>query len=329
VGLPAIVHLHGVGFAAVTGYRPGALELIYPLKTPAWVSDEEFEQAFGNPGRALLLSREPLQARRLGISDSPPTNPTGPVLRLEKNVLAVGQIHSPTFEGSLTLHNDGTEPLTIAEVKSSCPCLTAAVDRQTLPSKESATLRVKGDLDRFGRFQYEIALVANQKSTPAVKLAVRGFFEHPVFFERTAETRKSPAFFSMAIRLPDVRSRPRRPTERRATAPSQTREARYGGVSARVIPENARTTNGSSHSSCGAPGGDFPACEGLASSSDAEGCWGPQLLPGPVGAREGAHVQLRACGRFNDRAPSCDSRVVARSLDLNSLHISSGGLDRG
>jgi hypothetical protein len=186
VGLPAIVHLHGVGFAAVTGYRPGALELIYPLKTPAWVSDEEFEQAFGNPGRALLLSREPLQARRLGVSDSPPTNPTGPVLRLEKNVLAVGQIHSPTFEGSLTLHNDGTEPLTIAEVKSSCPCIKAAVDRQTLPSKESATLRVKGDLDRFGRFHYEIVLFTNQMSAPTVKVAVRGFFEHPVFFDPPA-----------------------------------------------------------------------------------------------------------------------------------------------
>lgn len=76
--------------------------IVYPLKPPGVVTDASFERLFGKPGKALLLSTQPLSPDELGIGPAKP-----PILRLSRNVLTVGRVYRPAWEGKIILVNEG------------------------------------------------------------------------------------------------------------------------------------------------------------------------------------------------------------------------------
>jgi hypothetical protein len=101
-----------------------------------------------------------------------------------RSTLAVGRLHSKDWEGSLALRNDGTEPLEIKSIVTTCPCFTADVDCRRLLPGESTTLRAKGHETSLGGFTYAIRIGTNEPDRPEVKLPVRGYLEHPVAFSQ-------------------------------------------------------------------------------------------------------------------------------------------------
>lgn len=187
MGLPAIVHLSGIGFAAALDYESEGIRLVYPLQPPRLVSDEDFTKAFGKTGRALLLSRKLLSPSSLGLGQ-PQERPVcdGPTLRLEQSAISVGCIHVQDWDASLVLHNDGKRMLRIKEVVPSCSCMKVAVEHDALPAGQSTTLRVKGMANAPGGFTHAIVLVTNQSEQSIVKVPVRGYVEPPVFLEQPA-----------------------------------------------------------------------------------------------------------------------------------------------
>lgn len=190
MGQPAIVYLNSVGFSAVTGFKPEGVEIVYPLRPKGILPDDIFERSFGKEGYALLISSSPLSPERLGLHSPDSANAGAPKspLRLSRIVLSVGRIHRSHWEASVTLTNEGTEPIVIEEVKASCPCMSATIDQKELTPGQSANLRAKGVQDRLGGFTYFVQVRTNQKGMPVLRVPVRGYLEQPVGFDRPAMT---------------------------------------------------------------------------------------------------------------------------------------------
>jgi hypothetical protein len=186
MGQQAIVHLDRVGFAAVTGYTPDGLKVVYPLQPPGIVPDDLFEKSFGQNGYALLLSRMPLPPNALGIAPAPVRQIDGPVLELNKNSISVGRINSYRWEGFLTYLNAGSRPLEISRVDSSCPCMTGTVDKAQLLPGETGILHAVGEQRSIGKFLYYFTVTTNQEDPEKVKIPVQGYVEHPVAFYQPA-----------------------------------------------------------------------------------------------------------------------------------------------
>lgn len=189
LGLPAIALLNGVEFVAVTDYRPGSFRVVAPLAQPHWMPEKRFSSFFGPVGRALLLSKDPLNTSVLGLAGpAEPERPkTGPRLSLAKGVLAVGRILTHDWEQTLTLRNEGNEALEIKDIQSSCICMKPTLDKPVLEPGGSAVLRVKGTQKDSGPFAYHLLIQTNHTTSPAVKLPVRGYLDHPLYLEKPAE----------------------------------------------------------------------------------------------------------------------------------------------
>ena len=181
LGLHSIVLINDIGFAAVTGYTDDGIQLVFPLKPPRVVADASFERLFGKPGKGLLLSTQPLLPSDLGIGPATPS-----ILRLSRNVLAVGRVYRPIWEGDIVLFNDGGRTLQIGNVESSCSCVTASVSQQVLRPGESATLKAKGTQSNIGPFRYDIVMTTDLEDNPIIKVPIRGIYSPPVFFEKAA-----------------------------------------------------------------------------------------------------------------------------------------------
>jgi hypothetical protein len=184
---PAIAYLEGTGFVAVTGYSKEGVIVVYPLTSPGFLPDDLFAKAFGDPGRALLLSRSALNAETLGIaapeSREAPLNK--PRLRLSRSQISIGRIHQKQWEGSLALSNEGTAPLVISEISTNCPCFKAWADASSIPPGQSTTLHAKTTQQmQIGSFAYSIRLNSNDPKTPAAVIPVRGYIEHIVGFRQ-------------------------------------------------------------------------------------------------------------------------------------------------
>jgi hypothetical protein len=184
LGQRAIVHLDRVGFAAVTGYFPDGMKVVYPLKPPGIVPDDLFAKSFGQNGYALLLSRRALLPQALGVAPAPAPRIEGPVLELRKNSLSVGRINSYGWEGFLSYRNSGTEPLEISGVDSSCACMTGTVDKIRLLPGETGTLHAVGEQRSIGKFRYSFTMKTNQGDPKEVKIPVQGYVEYPVAFDK-------------------------------------------------------------------------------------------------------------------------------------------------
>lgn len=103
----AIVHLNGIGFAAVLGFVPGGVEVVYPLQSRGVIPTSVFDSAFGKQGIALLIDSEHLDPLKLRLTDRPVDGPSGPRLRLSRRILAAGRIHRKDWETAITIFNDG------------------------------------------------------------------------------------------------------------------------------------------------------------------------------------------------------------------------------
>jgi len=176
--LHAIVLLEGVEFAAVTGYTSYGVQVVRPATAPRVVPDARFEQMFGKPGKALLLSPQPLVPEELGLGPATP-----PALRPSRTLLVVGRTFRPTWQGSLTLHNDGKGTIHVRRVTTSCTCVKAAVAPEEIPAGGSATLSAEGTQRDPGAFRHDILLETDAPDVPIVRIPVRGLYGAPVSFE--------------------------------------------------------------------------------------------------------------------------------------------------
>lgn len=188
IGKPAIVHLDGIGFAAVVGFENDGFRVVYPLKPEGIVPSDLFQRSFGKTGHALLVSRSPLSPEDLGIArqgkDSSP--PKGPHVSLSSNVLAVGRIHRQNFQSSVLITNDGTEDLEIMEISSDYKYLTGKVEKKKLVPGESTTLKADGKQVLLGGFTWTVAIKTNQPGHDTVVIPVRGYLEQPVGIRQPA-----------------------------------------------------------------------------------------------------------------------------------------------
>jgi len=188
-GLPAVVHVSGTGFAAVTDYSSSGLDLVFPMKPPMDVPDARFANVFGARGVALLVARRPIAPERLGFGSPSPGDraiPTGAHLRPGKRMLAVGRIYRLDWTCEISLHNDGDEPLVIAEAVAVSSTTTPRVMPATISPHAAARLHVSGRAERPGAFKDEVTLVSNSVGGRATKLPVHGFVDEPVFVRRPA-----------------------------------------------------------------------------------------------------------------------------------------------
>ena len=189
LGLPAIVHLNDVGFAAITGYSKEGLRVVFPLAAPGILPDDVFEMAFGKTGNALLLSRSEIPARRLRLTPSDPGPPaSGPHLRLSRSMLTAGRTHSRAWEAETTVHNDGMVDLEIIELTPLCQTFTATVERKRIPPGESTVLRARGRHSGIGDFNCAISVLTNQNDAVPLRIPIRGYVETPVCFEQPGIT---------------------------------------------------------------------------------------------------------------------------------------------
>jgi hypothetical protein len=179
--LHAIVLVNDIGFAAVTGYTDYGVQLVYPLKPPGVVADPAFERQFGKPGKALLFSIKPLLPDELGIGPA-----KEPVLRFSRNVLTVGRVYRPDWEGEVTVFNDGDRTIQIDGIKPSCTCVTATLSRRQIEPGESAILTARGKQPSIGSFRYDVVMTTDLEDMPLLKVPVRGIYSPPVFFEKVA-----------------------------------------------------------------------------------------------------------------------------------------------
>lgn len=182
----AIVHLNGIGFAAVLGFVPGGVRIVYPLRATGVIPDAVFDKAFGDDGFALLLSKSQLSAQELGFSLPTAERPQGPHLRLSRRVIPVGRVHRKNWEATITITNDGTERLSILKITPLCSCMAANVGKSELAPGESTELTAKGIEMLPGTFTSYVELTTNQPGSSIVKIPVRGYLEPPVAYEKAA-----------------------------------------------------------------------------------------------------------------------------------------------
>ena len=183
LGQRAIVHLDGVGFLPILGWVRQGVIVAYPLSAAGVLPDDLFARSFGKEGKALLISNKPLDPTRLGLpAASEEEQPQGPRLRPGRSLLAVGRLHRKEWEASLTLTNDGSQPLEIKEIKTNCSCFTASVDRKKLGPGESTPLRAKGTQNQSGGFTYAVMIETDASVGSPLRIPVRGYLEQPVAF---------------------------------------------------------------------------------------------------------------------------------------------------
>jgi hypothetical protein len=75
--------------------------------------------------------------------------------------------------------NEGTEPLILTNVRSSCGCTIPQWPREPIAPGESSQIAVKYDTRRIGAFSKSITVVSNGSEQPVI-LKINGKVEQPV-----------------------------------------------------------------------------------------------------------------------------------------------------
>lgn len=179
-GLPAVVHVNGIGFAAVTEYGIGDLTIKMPLEAPQRITGRQFARMFGQRGRALLIGTRPIEVNdhANGLTSTAASHTP---LRLSSKVLSVGRIHDRAWMSSITLHNDGDHPITITNVERSNEGFKAIVEPRTIQAGESATLKASGVQVAPGPFTYQVLVVPDDNELKPITVPIRGYVV-PAFF---------------------------------------------------------------------------------------------------------------------------------------------------
>ncbi len=81
-----------------------------------------------------------------------------------------------TFE--FVFSNNGTEPLILSNVKTSCGCTTPNWPKEPIPAGRESRIKVKYDTKRMGAFQKSITVYSNATETPIV-LRIKGTVVDP------------------------------------------------------------------------------------------------------------------------------------------------------
>jgi len=135
----------------------------------------------------------PPPARTAPAEPATGTQATQPRIHVDPSVLDLGD-HWTTEEilrGAFTVHNQGTAPLTLLSVESSCGCLSGDGAGAVIPPGESLPIPVELEVRKQGALILEkIALASDDPERPRVDLKVVGKIREPV----TLEPRNAPFF---------------------------------------------------------------------------------------------------------------------------------------
>lgn len=82
------------------------------------------------------------------------------------------KLSQETLEASIQIKNVGTEELIIQNVKPSCGCTTAPLDKDKLAPGEMATLDVKMKISKGGKTRKNIRISSNDPETPQTNLQI-------------------------------------------------------------------------------------------------------------------------------------------------------------
>jgi hypothetical protein len=182
IGLPAIISVGGTGFAAVTGYSEGAVEVVFAGKPAALVSDQELETRFGAAGAALLVSEQNIDTSALTFQPA-----RKPAISLSRTFCPVGIVHSRHWKTSVRLQNNSDEAIDIRGVTPSCRCMTATIQPMRIELGRDAVLQVDGNSETVGPFRYGIKVETSASDDSSqLNIPVRGWFEPAAIPSRLA-----------------------------------------------------------------------------------------------------------------------------------------------
>ena len=107
------------------------------------------------------------------------TNNDGPKMEFESSVLDYGLIeHKSDGKREFVLKNTGTAPLIISNAKGSCGCTVPTWPKAPIAPGESASIGVKYDTKRIGKFTKTITLTTNSEEKTKI-LTIKGEVKKP------------------------------------------------------------------------------------------------------------------------------------------------------
>lgn len=125
---------------------------------------------------AVVMSVSYAQVDAIKVADAPaieaPAN--GPVMTFDATEVDYGTIeqHGDPLR-NFNFTNTGTEPLVITHAKGSCGCTVPTYPKEPILPGESATIEVRYDTKRIGKFTKRVTLTTNEGSEKRV-LTIKG-----------------------------------------------------------------------------------------------------------------------------------------------------------
>jgi len=181
IGKPAIVHLDGIGFAAVTNYLKDGIVISRQLGGTGVLPDDLFERSFGKTGYALITDDKPIDVKALGFL--PPESKPSIINNLvfDKSMLSVGGVYCQNWQATMGVRNVGTRTVHIRGILSSCPsCIDVSIVNNEIPAGGTSKLAVKGKRTGIGGFMYKVTITTDDAPNETYMVNVRGFLDFPV-----------------------------------------------------------------------------------------------------------------------------------------------------
>ncbi|NOY35943.1 MAG: DUF1573 domain-containing protein [Chlorobi bacterium] len=97
-----------------------------------------------------------------------------PIMHFEETSFDFGVIRAGTeAKHVFTFKNKGSQPLVIANVRSSCGCTTPVWTREPVRKNKKGTIAVKYNTNIWGKFRKSITVISNAENSPII-LVIRG-----------------------------------------------------------------------------------------------------------------------------------------------------------
>ncbi|HRZ76163.1 MAG TPA: DUF1573 domain-containing protein [Bacteroidales bacterium] len=106
----------------------------------------------------------------------PERRKAAPRARIDRSEIRFGSLRQgEVFSDSINLYNDGSEPLFIRKVTSSCDCLTWDFDGVTLDPGKQLSIRVRfNTYDQLGRQHKVLTIITNSPDSQVIRLSLTG-----------------------------------------------------------------------------------------------------------------------------------------------------------
>jgi len=103
----------------------------------------------------------------------------GPIIKFEEKDYNYGTIHKGS-DGNheFVFINEGTEPLVLSNVRTSCGCTVPSWPKEPIPSGEKSAIKVRYDTRRLGSFNKSITVYSNG-SEESIRLTIKGNVINP------------------------------------------------------------------------------------------------------------------------------------------------------